>query len=181
MKKTTIVRWANLLLFVCALGACARDEDEILPMEAEAEPENVVAYPGVDESLWEYFARFEEEASRRGIKLDLREERISGEISDLHEEDIAGQCNYSAFFPNEIIIDREFWDEVSDRAREFVVFHELGHCSLGRDHREDAFTNGTCRSIMRSGVEDCRDNYRPATRSAYLDELFDESFFNEID
>ena len=161
--------------------SCARDEDEILPIEEpEPEPVTIVGYDGVDEALWPYFADFEKEAELRGINVNLRRERISGEIARLHDDGVAGECSYSSFFPNEVTIDTEFWNNASDRAREFVVFHELGHCSLGREHREAAFSNGICRSIMRSGLGDCFDNYRTSTRTTYLNELFDESFFNEI-
>ncbi len=66
------------------------------------------------------------------------------------------------------------------RFREFVVFHELGHCDLGRDHRDEAFDNGVCVSIMRSGLGDCRDYYHPRTREGYLDELFDPAFWDEM-
>ena len=55
-----------------------------------------------------------------------------------------------------------------------IFFHELGHCVLFRGHREDVNQNGSCVSIMRSGIEECWDNYRSTTREIYLDELFDE-------
>ena len=179
-----IWKFENCLPLFCALilvSGCAREEDEVLPIEEE-EPQEIVIAPfrGVDEDLWVYFHNFEQEAALRGISVDLRRERIIGEISALHEDGVAGQCSYSNFFPGQVTIDEDFWNRASDRAREFVVFHELGHCSLGREHREDAFPNGICKSLMRSGAEDCRDNYRSSTRSLYLDELFDDSFFNEI-
>jgi hypothetical protein len=53
-----------------------------------------------------------------------------------------------------------------------VVFHELGHCYLGRGHSEETHPNGVCKSIMRSGNGGCFDNYNSTTREAYLDELF---------
>jgi len=61
--------------------------------------------------------------------------------------------------------------------KELIVFHELGHCFLQRGHREDALPNGACVSIMRSGIEDCLDNYTSETRSFYIDELFDPGSF----
>lgn len=71
-------------------------------------------------------------------------------------------------------MDETFWNTTSDRGKEFVVFHELGHCFLLRNHLEDTFLGGTCTSIMRSGTGSCRDNYGRLTRETYLDELFDE-------
>ncbi len=174
-------KWTFLAIILILLVGCAEDEDPVTAIEEEPEEQTPIqAYNNVDRELWIYYDRFEKEAAERGIQIDLRRERITGEISELHEDGVAGQCNYSSFFPNEIIVDKAFWDRANDRSREFVVFHELGHCSLGREHREASFSNGVCRSLMRSGTGNCIDNYRTSTRDTYLDELFDQRFFNEI-
>ena len=138
-----------------------------------AEPE-VRVFPNVDERLWDYFERFEIEAAERGINIDLVTRRITGEISDLEEEHVAGQCTtFGNFRPGRVTVDVEFWNATNDLFKEFIVFHELGHCVLDRGHREATLSNGRCASIMRSGTLDCRDNYNLATRAAYVDELFD--------
>ncbi len=139
------------------------EEEEFLPIDQ---------FPGVDAELWSYYSNFEKEAAARGLDIDLFVANITGEISEINEEHVAGRCTFSSASPNAITIDKSFWDRSSPLFREFVVFHELGHCFLGRGHEEGVNANGTCKSIMRSGVEDCRDNYRSTTRAAYLDELF---------
>lgn len=68
---------------------------------------------------------------------------------------------------------------------EALVFHELGHCVLGRQHDTALLPNGDPRSIMtprnldlyapcvyQIGEENCNYTFK---RSYYLDELFDES------
>lgn len=68
---------------------------------------------------------------------------------------------------------------------EALVFHELGHCFLGRAHNSDLLPNGDPKSIMtpgnydlyapcvyKIGDEDCNFTFK---RDYYLDELFDES------
>lgn len=160
------------LLSLSLIIACSKEESLNISPEPEPPVFNQV-FPGVDEAMWPYFQRFEEEADRRGLQIDLVAAGISGVIEDIDSDNVLGQCNYSSLFPNHVIVDKTFWNQTSDRGREFVVFHELGHCELLRDHYEAAFANGVCQSIMRSGVEGCRDNYNAATRSAYLDELFD--------
>jgi hypothetical protein len=57
--------------------------------------------------------------------------------------------------------------------KEYIVFHELGHCVLNRPHTEDSFSNGVCSSIMRSGNGGCYDYYNRFTRQYYVDELFE--------
>lgn len=133
-------------------------------------PSNNVAT--VDISLQDYFDRFEAEGRARGYDIDLSATNITGSIEEIDEDNVAGQCSYGSNHPSQIVIDAEFWNVASDILKEMVVFHELGHCFLHRGHEEGVFSNGTCQSIMRSGVEGCFDNYNGQTREYYVDELF---------
>ncbi len=166
-----------MVLSTILVHSCAEDESGFIT-EIETVPEEV-GYDGVDEALWVYFERFEAEAAERGFTIDLNSGELTGRINELDGENVAGQCNYHSFFPNRITIDSDFWDRASDAAREMVVFHELGHCELARGHREDANGRGLCLSIMRSGTGDCRVFYN-TNREAYLDELFDTTYFDTI-
>lgn len=131
------------------------------------------AYPNVEQALWPYFQTFEEEAAARGLEIDLANARLSGEIDNLDDGNVIGLCQYGRYINNHITIDKQFWNRSSNLAREMVVFHELGHCFLGRDHLENAFRSGHCESIMRSGTCCCRDGYSASTRTYYVDELFE--------
>lgn len=164
----------SCLFLLIALG-CQRDEEVAIDATQQAK-----SYPNVNRELWIYFQRFEEEAARRGLEIDLVAEKITGVIENIPADRVLGSCNFRPNRPNHLIIDEEFWNAASDRFREFVVFHELGHCSLFRDHREDVLVNGACSSIMRSGTGNCRDNYTEFTRNFYLNELFDPEFFGDI-
>ena len=166
--------WCAFLLV--GLGACTEDEELLV----EVVPEAPVGYPGVDESLWPYFDRFEEEGQRRGVAVDLRSARISGQLQEIAKERVLGQCNYQRNNHNRVTVDESFWESGTDRGREFVVFHELGHCFLLRDHLETAAADGACASIMRSGTGRCRDNYNRFTRETYLAELFDTQLAGDI-
>lgn len=168
MKPTScaLLFASTILLF---FSACEKDEPFIeTPVEQEFK-----AFTNVPESLWDYFERFEEAAHERGVRVDLNNEDISAEIMEITEDGVAGSCSYGSHTPGHIVIDETFWNETSDLVREMVVFHELGHCSLFLGHIEGTNNDGTCTSIMRSGLENCRDNYRSSTRDAYLDELFE--------
>ncbi len=69
----------------------------------------------------------------------------------------------------------------NSRQLETLLFHEMGHCLLGRDHIADTLPNGDPKSIMVSGDillyapcaypigNDCNKLYK---REYYLDELF---------
>ena len=155
-----------ILLLFSILISCRQDEAISLTTEESTSPT-------VDPALQPFFDEFEYQASLRGITVDLASEKIIGKIEELSEQHVAGQCTYGAHIDNEITIDQTFWNDYPHYyIREMVVFHELGHCFLERGHREGAYADGSCLSIMRSGLETCRDNYFPSTRSTYLDELF---------
>ena len=127
----------------------------------------------IDEALAPYFERFVEEGNSRGLDIDLADKRIEGYLVNVEEDNVAGQCVYSSD-PNAIRtvnIDINYWNNASELEKEFVIFHELGHCYLERSHL-DAQSNRSCTSIMHSGTSGCRFNYNTFTRSTFLDELF---------
>lgn len=157
------------VLFIFIFSACQKDSAFSEPVDNEP----IIEFPLVDLALQSYFQRFEMEGRARGFEVDLNTANISAVIEEIQENNVAGSCTYGTFTPGSIVIDLNFWNNSSGFAKEMVVFHELGHCFLHRGHEEGAFGNGVCRSIMRSGVEGCFDNYRSETRDYYLDELFE--------
>ena len=170
LKSFSLFSFVLVVLFLAT--ACQEDNPIFQEVPQEEDIRQSQIYPNVDVRLWPYFAAFEEAAAMRGWEVDLSSSNITGEIVEIDEEHVAGQCSYHSQGAKDVTIDLEFWNRSSNLFKEFIIFHELGHCYLGRGHREDAFGNGTCKSIMRSGLEDCRDNYRTNTRNLYLDELF---------
>ena len=147
--------------------------------DTPAEELTAEAYPLVDEELWPYFAAYEAAAAERGVDVDLREEPVRAFFLSSFENGVAGECRYNPDHPNEVSLDRDTWEAVSQRLREYIVFHELGHCERRRKHREDAGPTGLCLSVMASGTGSCSENYTPSTRDALLDELFDPQFYGE--
>ena len=159
-----MIRFMLSVTLLFSLVACER--------EATVLPESPLAIASVDESLQPYFSAFEEAAAARGFSVDLAEAGIEATIQLINEENVAGQCTYHPARPNEIVIDAEYWQRASTLGQEFVVFHELGHCYLSRDHLDHANSAGVCISMMASGLGDCRNAYSHMTRESYLDELF---------
>ena len=153
------------VIFFVPFQGCDSDEPEILP-----EPSR---FPGVEEALIPYFERFEAEAKTRGMNIDLNKAGIEGVIREIHKDRVVGQCSYSYANPRLVTVDAGFWKNASPLYREFIIFHELGHCFLNRGHLEESFNNGLCVSIMRSGNGSCFDGYNVNTRNYYINELFD--------
>lgn len=158
MKYKIIMAFTFSLLFISCQDQLTSDTPEL-------------PYYDVDERLWHYFASFEREAAYRKITIDLNAEGITGVIDNIAEDGVAGTCQYGRHISH-VTVDEDYWNNSSSIRREFVVFHELGHCVLDRGHTEDAFANGICKSIMSSGLGTCRDAYVFQNREYYLDELF---------
>lgn len=119
-----------------------------------------------------YFETFEAEGKLRGLDIDLSDEEINGFMQTINEGGIIGQCRSSDTDGKSIVIDKNGWTQLSSSEKEFIVFHELGHCYLDRDHDDSKNRDGTCRSLMHSSTSACRNIYNPNTRETYLDELF---------
>ena len=170
MIPTKSIKAVAFLLIVVLFFSCEK--------ETTIEMDNTLA--DVASDLQTYFDRFEVEAQLRGLSINLQELGINGTIADISGENVAGMCTYSSEHPSLVTVDSDYWQEATNLGKEFIVFHELGHCALGRDHREDDNENGLCLSIMRSGTGGCIDAYSTTNRTAYLNELFDSQFFDEL-
>lgn len=155
-----------LLYSTLVFFSCQRNRDlpsPYIPPEAPAEL-----------SLQDYFQKFEEEGKARGYDVNLAAANITGTIEEIFQEYVAGKCFYSQ---SEVVIDSTFWHTASENLKEMAVFHELGHCYLKRHHEEGTLSDGTCKSIMQSGLGECNTNYFQYTRDYYIDELFFGSDF----
>ncbi len=149
--------WGYLAAAMLVVVSCGKDD----------EPQFLV-----DEPLQEYFDRFAAEGALRNVVIDYDVLKISGDIRIISTPNVIGQCIHTDKEPNTVIVDKFYWDTADDLEREFLVFHELGHCALGRAHLDDSDAHGDCVSIMTSGTGTCHINYTLATRDALLDELF---------
>lgn len=149
------VALVSLTVLVCIVS-CSEDMD---------------GEPLMDEALLPWIERFETEALTRGVHISIVEQGIGAVLAPTTEA-AAGQCvvnDQSGLF---IRIDPQYWSRASDLQKEFVVFHELGHCALGRAHQDLRDGSGYCISMMTSGLGPCTIHYSQATREQYIDELF---------
>jgi hypothetical protein len=151
-----------ILMAFVALQSCQKEEVKLSK-----------EFPNVDAELWHLFEKFENEGKKRGVEIDLIKEGITGEIGMTENPLWVGQCTHNVNEPNHVIINLNFWNSADDLKKEKIVFHELGHCYLGKGHNDAAHEDGTCISIMRAGTGACIDNYNEDNRGEYCDELFE--------
>lgn len=106
-------------------------------------------YRGVDRDIMPYILQFEKDYS---MKL----EKVSARLYDLEllGSNAAGICryHYRDTSLNEIFIDRDRWRGAPDLYRKMLVYHELGHCILHRDHRNTKLEDGCPSSLMNSRI-----------------------------
>lgn len=125
----------------------------------------------VDPELQPYFETFAAEAARRQVDVNAALAQVSASFTVLDGQ-IGGQCRRSTTAGHAVLIHRDYWQRFSSLQRELLVFHELGHCILQREHLDLADSSGNCVSMMHSGAGHCRVGYTAARREYYLDELF---------
>ncbi len=146
----------------------------------------------IEPALEVYVETFFEEAKARGISIP--KENLIVEFTDSLPEDFCGQCERpKAGRAGQRIIqirkNRDCWDIKVSQNKEALVFHELGHCLLGRDHKDEFFPNGAPTTIMTTRLagpyEPCVYVFgddqatfkcnKTVRRPYYLDELFNEN------
>jgi len=88
-------------------------------------------------------------------------------FADIADEEVGGTCTNSE--PPLIVIDTPYWNEITELGREQLVLHELGHCVLNRDHKENMLS-GLPVSIMYS-IHFGDEWYYAQNRAYYLQEL----------
>lgn len=135
----------------------------------------------VDSAFADYLQRFENEGASRGHMFNPQATGLIIEFGNLSNND-AGLTHYET--PIRIQIDKTYWDALAgtageDLMKEDLIFHELGHGLLGRDHINTTLANGDWKSIMCGGTmvnnRAWNINYRGIRRKYYIDELFDQS------
>lgn len=139
----------------------------------------------VPEELQPYIDRFLEEAEKRGLNFQINNLiiRYDAEIG----VGICGICNSNAQQDDiqKIIRINPNCNFTYDQQIEALIFHELGHCFLGRLHESTLLPNGDPKSLMIINDvnvysicifpidnQPCDARFK---RDYYLDELFDEN------
>ena len=124
-----------------------------------------------DKELYPYVEEFVSEGQKRGVKFqdDILEFDI--EFGDLPEGK-AGSCRK---LKELVTINLDLWQLMDSIQRQALIFHELAHCVLDKDHDNSILPRGECVSLMVSNVSDSTcfyDFYSRDWKEYYLDELF---------
>ncbi len=148
------------------------------------EEEKFVPQYQVPDTLVPYVDTFIKEAAARGFNYTI--ENLIIRFDDTMDASVCGKCNDASTNAKvqKIISLRSGFPCWSHKLElEALLFHELGHCFLARQHLSELLPNGDPKSIMIAGnqalyspcvydvdASDCDKLYK---REYYLDELFD--------
>lgn len=122
--------------------------------------------------LQPYYDSFLAEAAAHNYTIPIDKEDIIMLFTDIPSESVIGQCNHNTEQPDVVEIDRFLWETFDEPTREFVIFHELGHCILDRGHKDSVDGSGNCISLMHSRLGLCKFEFTGVARDEYIDELF---------
>lgn len=153
----TIVKMTQIVILTIVVASCSKDDSS-----------------EIEQELVTYMEAFVDEAAIRGITIDYSELDLAAYVENIVTTGTIGQCESYSDGSKAIVLDERYWIQASDLEREYVVFHELGHCVLGRSHDNSRTSNGTCTSIMQGGENICTGIYTSINRDQLLDELFDQ-------
>ncbi len=90
----------------------------------------------IDPALVPYFDSFEREAAKRGVEIN-ESVRSASLVDDMEgkPDDVFGICA-TDYLGKRVEIRRKSWNIATEWDKRSVVFHELGHCLLGREHMD---------------------------------------------
>ena len=105
------------------------------------------AVPGIDESI--DARRFVQEFEDRcNVNTNVR---IGYGVVSGGEDSLATcHAGESPFYTNTVVVDRKWWDATNETRRGLVIWHEFGHCVLGRYHYDGYRDDGCPWSLMSS-------------------------------
>ena len=118
-----------------------------------------------DSTFDSYIQQFQDSAVKHGHS-EFAHSTVSIVFGDAKGNNAV--CNHG--LPNQIVVDADKWNIMPDDESKYVIFHELGHCILGRAH-DNELVNAIPKSIM---------NGQPMGQTIDFIRLDLEKFENEL-
>ncbi len=130
-------------------------------------------YSSTDSTFSPYIAQFEGYAKSVTGDSNFKVGDVLINFGEPDETSFQGVCYIYANDAREIIIRRDWWNNASDSDRESLIFHELGHCRLDRDHDDEVqvIGNKSVKMSMMHYVIVLGPDYEQH-RGGYVQELF---------
>ncbi len=130
-------------------------------------------YAQTNSTFEEYVRAFEESAAQELNNLDYKVGDIPINFGTPQEAKFDGVCYIYEDGTKEIIIRQSFWNSAGAIQKRVLIFHELGHCALGRSHDDETITHsGTVYKTSMMNSEIPSSMHYLSAEAEYLLELF---------
>lgn len=133
MNPKTLTFFSLVLISLTLLNSCgmAGPLDFILRSKEYSRQ-----FDSTDKRLKPYVQAFEREAALVLDRPNFKVGDIPVNFGDTENSDFVGVCFTYHDGSREVIIRKRWWDHADEKARQAIVFHELGHCRLDRGHND---------------------------------------------
>lgn len=134
IKNITYLFTATLLIL--GLSSCGVP----LPLQSDLmiRGESAVRkFSSTDDAFASYISEFEQMGKTLKSDVNFEVGDIPVNFGDIENVDFQGVCYTYTDGSKEIIIRKEWWDGHTDDYRKSLIYHELGHCRLNREHLDD--------------------------------------------
>ena len=155
---------ASLLLSLMLLSSCGNPFSLIKDLRKHTDPRPTLT---TNPMFIKYINEFEAEYGRTIGDIPINFAFIS-------KPQTAAWCNEWDYGEKNIEVSESHWNNMSEKRRQELIFHELGHCELNLDHNENYESDSCPTSIMNPyvfndyGVDNC---YTPKF-NYYMRQLF---------
>ena len=163
-------RWISLV-FILQFSSCG------LPLSHVVQKRGKRPFINSDKEFGTIMEKFEQESKKRSSRRAISVGSIPVVFGLPDNPSFQGVCEIYDNNQRAVVIRKSWWKNASSMRRESLVFHEFGHCHLGREHDCRLVRDNSGRrykkSLMHSEIVN-GGNYR-SRREYYLQELFNPS------
>lgn len=101
----------------------------------------------IDTELESYVDAFEQDSAIYGKPMQVSSSVV---FTDSLNPGERGRCTKNETEPNQVQILKSYWNQADETSRKVLVYHELGHCELGRDHAASGIMNASSYNAVRA-------------------------------
>lgn len=123
-----------------------------------------------------YIQKFEDKAASETSTSDFKVGDVPVNFGDTTKPNYDGVCLLYPDGTKEVIIKKSWWKSANKVSKKIMIFHELGHCRLGRKH-DSSTVEIDGRQVKTSIMHPVIPDYATfgTYQEGYLNELFTEN------
>ena len=137
-----LINTLSLLALLILSTSCGQILNDVLKINSDSR-----ANSSSNSVFSTYVAEFESTGKAIYGTSDFSIGDIPINFGDTTNDAFDGVCIEYSGGDKEIIIKESWWNSADTSQRKEMIFHELGHCRLGREHTSETFSNSAGQSV----------------------------------